>query len=112
MTFEEILDQVLAMLQRRGRVSYRALMWQFVLDEATWKTSRKPSSLRTLRSLMKKAEAWSGPAMPAPYTTNSCIPSAPGTTCHTDSTRWRDCHPTSRITVPRRRTASAHRAVL
>src|SRR5262245_49918682 len=34
MTFEEILDQVLAMLQRRGRVSYRAMMRQFALDEA------------------------------------------------------------------------------
>ena len=34
MTFEEILDQVLAMLQRRGRVSYRAVMRQFALDEA------------------------------------------------------------------------------
>jgi TOMM system kinase/cyclase fusion protein len=33
MTFEEILDQVLAMLQRRGRVSYRAMMRQFALDE-------------------------------------------------------------------------------
>src|SRR4029434_4985475 len=34
MTFEEILDQMLAMLQRRGRVSYRAMRRQFVLDEA------------------------------------------------------------------------------
>ena len=34
MTFEEIFDQVLAMLQRHGRVSYRALMRQFALDEA------------------------------------------------------------------------------
>src|SRR5207245_6160458 len=34
MTFEELLDQVLAMLQRRGRVSYRALTRQFALDEA------------------------------------------------------------------------------
>jgi class 3 adenylate cyclase/predicted ATPase len=34
MIFEEILDQVLAMLQRRGRVSYRAVMRQFALDEA------------------------------------------------------------------------------
>ena len=33
MTFEELLDQVLAMLQRRGRVSYRALTRQFALDE-------------------------------------------------------------------------------
>ena len=33
MTFEEILDQAIAMLQRRGRVSYRALTLQFHLDE-------------------------------------------------------------------------------
>jgi class 3 adenylate cyclase len=34
MTFEEILDQALAMLQRRGRVTYRTLQRQFDLDEA------------------------------------------------------------------------------
>src|SRR6266540_706148 len=34
-SFEEILDQVLAMLQRRGRVSYRTLARQFALDEAS-----------------------------------------------------------------------------
>ena len=34
MTFEEVLDRVLDMLQRRGRVSYRALQRQFSLDEA------------------------------------------------------------------------------
>ena len=33
MTLEEILDQAIAMLQRRGRVSYRTLMLQFHLDE-------------------------------------------------------------------------------
>jgi hypothetical protein len=33
-TFEEILDQALAMLQRRGRVTYRTLQRQFSLDEA------------------------------------------------------------------------------
>jgi class 3 adenylate cyclase len=33
MTFEEILDQALAMLQRRGRVTYRALKLQFSLDD-------------------------------------------------------------------------------
>jgi class 3 adenylate cyclase/predicted ATPase len=32
-TFEEILDQALAMLQRRGRVTYRTLQRQFQLDE-------------------------------------------------------------------------------
>jgi hypothetical protein len=34
MTFEEILDHTLDMLQRRGRVSYRALKRQFELDDA------------------------------------------------------------------------------
>jgi class 3 adenylate cyclase/predicted ATPase len=32
-TFEEILDQALAMLQRRGRVTYRTLKRQFQLDD-------------------------------------------------------------------------------
>jgi class 3 adenylate cyclase/predicted ATPase len=34
MTFEEMLDQALAMLQRRGRVTYRMLQRQFTLDDA------------------------------------------------------------------------------
>jgi class 3 adenylate cyclase len=34
MTFEELLDQALAMLQRRGRVTYGALKRQFNLDDA------------------------------------------------------------------------------
>jgi len=33
MTFEEILDQAVAMLQRRGRVAYRALKRQFDVDD-------------------------------------------------------------------------------
>jgi len=32
-TFDEILEQALEMLQRRGRVSYRALKVQFQLDD-------------------------------------------------------------------------------
>jgi hypothetical protein len=33
MTFEEMLDQALAMLQRRGRLTYRTLQRQFHLDD-------------------------------------------------------------------------------
>ena len=33
MNFEEILDQAMAMLQRRGRVTYRTLQRQFQLDD-------------------------------------------------------------------------------
>jgi len=34
MTFEEILDHAIAMLQRRGRLTYGTLKRQFQLDEA------------------------------------------------------------------------------
>ena len=33
MNFEEILDHAIAMLQRRGRVTYRTLKRQFQLDD-------------------------------------------------------------------------------
>ena len=33
MTFEEILDQAIALLQRRGRLTYRALKRQFNVDD-------------------------------------------------------------------------------
>ncbi len=32
MTFEELLDQAIALLRRRGRVTYRTLKLQFDLD--------------------------------------------------------------------------------
>jgi hypothetical protein len=34
MTFEEILDRAIAMLQRRQRLTYRTLKRQFQLDDA------------------------------------------------------------------------------
>src|SRR6516225_4981342 len=34
MTFEEVLDQAIAMLQRRGRLTYGTLKRQFDLDDA------------------------------------------------------------------------------
>ena len=33
MTFEELLDQAIALLQRRGRLTYRALKRQFSIDD-------------------------------------------------------------------------------
>jgi hypothetical protein len=33
MTFEDILDQAIALLERRGRVTYRTLKRQFQLDD-------------------------------------------------------------------------------
>jgi hypothetical protein len=36
MDFFAVVDQVIELLQSRGRVSYRALKRQFVLDNAYW----------------------------------------------------------------------------
>jgi class 3 adenylate cyclase/predicted ATPase len=38
MTFEEVLDQAMAMLQRRGRLTYRTLQLHFQLDDAHLET--------------------------------------------------------------------------
>ncbi len=41
MTFDEMLDQAIEMLQRRGRVSYRALKAQFHLDDDLFETLKE-----------------------------------------------------------------------
>src|SRR6059036_1454928 len=41
MTFEEILDQAVAMLQRRGRLTYRTLKLQFHLDDEHFEALRE-----------------------------------------------------------------------
>ena len=40
MTFEEILDQAITMLQRRGRLTYGTLKRQFQLDDAALARAR------------------------------------------------------------------------
>ena len=69
MTFEEILDQALGMLQRRGRVTYRTLKRQFHLDEEPSRTSRTNSSYaqRMAADDDGKVLVWTGtPARPLP----------------------------------------------
>ena len=65
MTFEEMLDQALAMLQRRGRVSYRALQRQFALDEDALTISKTSCFTPTRRSTTMRDVASSGVVMPA-----------------------------------------------
>jgi tetratricopeptide (TPR) repeat protein len=45
MTFEEVVDQALAMLQRRGRVTYRMLQRHFQLDDAALEDLKQALSL-------------------------------------------------------------------
>ena len=40
MTFDEILDQALALLQRRGRLTYRACSASSISMRRTWRTSQ------------------------------------------------------------------------
>src|SRR5215510_8773710 len=75
MTFEEILDQAIAMLQRRGRVTYRTFRLQFQLDE---------EQLEALKEALIDAErlavdeegrvlVWAGPPASPPAATASQV---------------------------------------
>jgi class 3 adenylate cyclase len=72
MHFEEILDQAIAMLQRRGRVTYRALKRQFHLDDAFLEdlTVELIKGQRLARDEDGEVLVWTGdaapPVVPAP----------------------------------------------
>ena len=65
-TFDEVLEQALEMLRRRGRVSYRALKVQFQLDDDLLELLT--DEIVAVRSLpgTRRASCWSGPATPPP----------------------------------------------
>src|SRR5215471_17395432 len=75
MHFEEILDQAIAMLQRRGRVTYRALKRQFNLDDAFLEdlTVELIKGQRLARDEDGEVLVWTGdaapPEVPAPTPT-------------------------------------------
>src|SRR5262249_34774080 len=82
MTFEEILDQAIAMLQRRGRVSYRALQRQFQLDDAYLQdlTTEIVEVLQLAVDHDHTMLVWTGgPSAPAPVSPplSSTLPSDP-----------------------------------
>src|SRR5215475_1141625 len=72
MTFEEILDQAIAMLQRRGRLTYGALKRQFNLDDA-YLADLKAELIEGQRLAMDEAGhvlVWTGRADVPPLTTS------------------------------------------
>src|SRR4029453_9004233 len=72
MTFEEILDQAIAMLQRRGRVPYQTLRLQFQLDEEHLE-ALKESILFAYPQVVDAAGrglVWSGEAGASPQLTS------------------------------------------
>ena len=71
MTFEEILDQAITMLQRRGRLTYGALKRQFQLDDAYLK-DLKAELIEGQRLAVDEDErvlVWSGTPLSAPSST-------------------------------------------
>jgi len=83
MTFEEILDQTLDMLRRRGRVSYRALQRQFQLDDA-YLDDLKAEIVEVLRLAVDQDHTmlvWTGalgaPAAPSPPAPRTLPPETP-----------------------------------
>jgi predicted ATPase/class 3 adenylate cyclase len=71
MTFEEIVDQAIAMLQRRGRVTYRLLKRQFTLDDEALE-DLKIELIKGQRLAVDEAGevlVWTGAAGTAPAST-------------------------------------------
>jgi class 3 adenylate cyclase/tetratricopeptide (TPR) repeat protein len=73
MTFEEIVDQALALLQRRGRVTYRTLKRQFQLDDEAFNDlkdellyAHPQVSDEGGRGLVWTAESATTPTLPSP----------------------------------------------
>ena len=80
MTFDELLDQAIAMLQRRGRVSYRALQRQFQLDDAYLQdlTTEIVEVLQLAVDQDHTMLVWTGgPQRPSPCLSPSCQYTAP-----------------------------------
>jgi hypothetical protein len=73
MTFEEILDHTIAMLQRRGRLTYGTLKRQFQLDDAALEALQNELIKGQRRAVNERGNAlvWTGDtaldaAAPAP----------------------------------------------
>ena len=68
MTFEEILDQAIAMLQRRGRLTYGTLKRQFQLDDAALEDLQNEliKGQRLARDEDGAVLVWTGAAVPPP----------------------------------------------
>ena len=81
MSFEEILDQATAMLQRRGQVSYRALKRQFALDDDTLEDLKEEFVYSNQQILDDEGRGliWNGDAEPTPSRPEPSSPQPPST---------------------------------
>ena len=77
MTFEEILDQAIAMLQRRGRLTYGTLKRQFQLDDAALEDLKNEliKGQRLARDEDSEVLVWTGDAAPPAALAPTPLPS-------------------------------------
>jgi hypothetical protein len=83
MTFEEILDQAMAMLQRRGRLTYGTLKRQFQLDDEALEDLKNEliEGQRLAVDEQGKVLVWTGPEVsPSPPDSASSPQPGPSTT--------------------------------
>ena len=76
MTFDELLAEVIALLQRQGRVSYRALKLRFTLDD-DYLDGLKDELIHAQRLAVDedgRVLVWSGPALPPPAAAPPVLP--------------------------------------
>jgi len=98
MTFEEILEQAIAMLQRRGRLTYRALKRQFDLDDG-YLEDLKAELIQGQRLAMDEAGevlVWTGDAAASALPARAPIaPALPGQDAPTGSDAFGPAPPTT-----------------
>ena len=80
MTFEQVLDQAIALLQRRGRVTYRTLKRQFQLDDAALEdlTVELIKGQRLAVDEDGEVLVWTGAAAPPPGPSSPPAPAVAG----------------------------------
>ena len=106
MTFEEVLDQAMAMLQRRGRLTYRTLKLHFQLDDEHLEALKDELIYGQRLAVDEDGRVlvWTGgadlPPRPTPLEPPAGTALRPRQGC------------ASRTVASRRRTSPAHRAVL
>ena len=110
MTFEEVVDQALAMLQRRGRVTYRLLKRQFSLDDEALEDLKCEliEGQRLATDENGTVLVWTGHAAPILEPTSTPIDQHPVIHRRLHA----GCASTNHSASSRRRTPAAHRAVL
>src|SRR5215471_17605920 len=105
MTFEEVLDQALAMLQRRGRLTYRTLQLHFQLDDEHLEALKDEIIYGQRLAVDEDGRVlvWTGGAEVPPSVTLSPAPQAVPAPQGGSHARHASC---------RRRAPPAHRAIL